>query len=397
MSAATLLSTLLAVPALVPAAYLGALGVLGGELPPTPPGPGRRRFVVVVPAHDEERGIAATVASLRAMDWPAEQVRIVVVADNCADATAARAAAAGAEVLVRVDASRRGKGHALAFAFERVLSDAWADAVVVVDADTSVSRELLRAFDARFEAGTEALQAEYGVRNPGASWRTRLLVVALATFHGARSNARERLGLSVGLRGNGMAFARSVLERVPYTAYSLVEDVEYGLRLGEAGIRVGHVPEARVLGDMAASSSAAETQRDRWERGRRALARGEARRLLRLALARRDPMLADLAADLLVPPLASLVATLGAGLGASAVWGLARGAGLRAPAPWALGLAMLVPYVARGVQLSGAGPRVLVDLAWAPVYMAWKLRVRRRAPVGGGGPWTRTARAEGAS
>jgi hypothetical protein len=151
-----------------------------------------------------------------------------------------------------------------------------------------VSPNLLRAFARRFEAGAHAVQASYGVRNARASWRTRLLVIALALFHVLRSLGRERLGLSVGLRGNGMGLSREVLRRVPHDAFSIVEDVEYGLQIGEAGYRVHHVAEAEVRGDMAEREGASRAQRRRWERGRRALARAYGPRLFREALARRD-------------------------------------------------------------------------------------------------------------
>jgi len=59
--------------------------------------------------------------------------------------------------------------------------------------------------------------------------------IAFTLFHDVRSRARERLGASAGLRGNGMAFPLATLHEVPYDAFSLVEDVEYGIRLGLAG------------------------------------------------------------------------------------------------------------------------------------------------------------------
>ena len=91
--------------------------------------------------------------------------RVLVVADNCTDSTAALARAAGAEVLERDDTERRGKGYALDFAFHASQAHGWADAVVVVDADTEVSANLLEAFAARIENGAKAIQAHYGVLN----------------------------------------------------------------------------------------------------------------------------------------------------------------------------------------------------------------------------------------
>src|SRR5438477_4685586 len=57
------------------------------------------RFTVVIPAHDEEPGIAATLRSCRDLDYPADLFRVVVIADNCTDGTAAVARRQGADVL----------------------------------------------------------------------------------------------------------------------------------------------------------------------------------------------------------------------------------------------------------------------------------------------------------
>lgn len=371
-----------AAPGLAASAYLAALAVLarrGGERSAPLASP-IVRFAVVVPAHDEEAGIAATVTSLLAMDYPRDEFQVLVVADNCTDRTAARAREAGARVLERSDPSRRGKGYALALAYEVVLREGIADAVVVVDADTLVSANLLRACAARFARGARALQVEYGVRNATSSWRTRLMVIAFALFHTVRSLARERLGLSCGLRGNGMAFSRELLRAVPANAFSIVEDVEYGVALGLAGIRVEYVAEAAVLGEMPATGRAARTQRERWESGRWTLARRHALALLRAAIARRDAVPLDLALDLLVPPLTTLAATclLGTVAGA-AMW--RHGLGHVAAACWGASLAGLLVYVARGVALSGLGARAVLDLCWAPVYAGWKVMVRARRLV----------------
>jgi cellulose synthase/poly-beta-1,6-N-acetylglucosamine synthase-like glycosyltransferase len=393
-------------PVLVWTTYLAALSLLSFSpfsrrgTAPGLAGPPRTRFDVIVPAHDEERGIAATVESLLAMDFPVAMRRLIVVADNCRDATAERAARAGATVLERSDTTKRGKGYALSYAFERSIADGMADAVVVVDADTTVTRNLLRAFDARFQHGASAAQAEYAVANREASWRTRLMHIGFTLFHDVRSRARERLGVSSGLRGNGMAFSVPLLREVPHDAFSIVEDVEYGIRLGLAGHRVHYAGEARVFGEMVASEKASRSQRRRWEGGRWALARSHAPNLLALGVRRRSLLLLDLAADLLVPPLTYVALGAFAGMALAGLWfALGRGASW-AVWPWCAALAGFAIYVARGIWLSGAGPRAIVDLMWAPVYMAWKVVLalrgsRPQAPASGDAAaeeWVRTAR-----
>src|SRR5712671_109037 len=348
---------LLTIPAVLVCAYLLLLTVLSGRLP-VPPSPARQlRFDVIVPAHNEAAGIERTVKSLRQLNWPVERYRLLVIADNCTDATADIARAAGAEVLERTDPKLRGKGHALQFAFRESAAQGRTDAVAVIDADTEVSANLLEAFAARIYAGAQAVQVHYGVLNPMDSWRTRLITIANGSFHVLRSRARERLRVSTGIRGNGWCVTHALLRQLPYQAFSLTEDLEFGIALGLAGVRVHYAEEAHVNGEMVSLAGAAAVQRQRWERGRFALIRSRT-----------------------VPVLVAAAAAVAWWLPAGAAWlGLAIACG-----------AALLAYVLRGWQLSGIGARGILDLARAPLFLAWKLRLLRRPsdPTA----WVRTPR-----
>jgi 1,2-diacylglycerol 3-beta-glucosyltransferase len=377
---------LVAAPIILACAYLLMLTVvsfwrLRTFLPPQP----KLRFDLIVPAHNESANIETTVKNLFALDWPRELMRVVVVADNCTDDTAEKARAAGAVALERNHQSLRGKGHALAFAFAHLQGDA----AVVIDADSTVSPNLLRAFSARIEQGAQACQAYYGVINPSASWRTTLMAIAFAMFHRVRGRAREFLNFSCGLKGNGMCFTRALLERVPHDAFGLVEDVEFGARLAVEAERVWYVDEAEVFGEMVTSEEASRSQRVRWEAGRRSI-RAAVPQLLSAAWKMKTTMPLDLAVDLLIPPLAYLgigVSVLSF-VGAMLALAHAPGSALR------LGLfcmACLVAYVLRGWRLSGTGARGLLMLFSSPLYVAWKVALMRRekaAPT----EWVRTQR-----
>lgn len=397
MTLLSLLLVLLALPAVAVSAYLLVLSSLAlataKKPPPTPPPPALR-FAVLIPAHDEAATLTATVQSCLAVDWPRPLFTVHVLADNCTDATASLAKAAGAWVLERRDETRRGKGYALAFAFEALLAGKPPDAFVVVDADTLVSPNLLQAFAARLGSGAQAVQAHYTVRNPRDSWRTRLLTIALALFHRARGLGREALGVSCGLRGNGMGFTTSLLREVPYGAFSLVEDVEYGLALGRAGHRVAYADEAQVAGEMVAGERASRSQRRRWEDGRRALAKKHGWPLLGRGLLSQSLLLVDLALDVLVPPLSRVASWTALGLLASLGAFLALGAGGAALALFAFAAAGLTFAVLAGWWLSGTGGRGLLDLAFAPAYVAWKLALALGRPAARAeGDWVRTTRA----
>jgi cellulose synthase/poly-beta-1,6-N-acetylglucosamine synthase-like glycosyltransferase len=378
------------IPATLACSYLLGLTLLSARLPPRPPSTRKMRFDVIVPAHDEEAVITHIIASLQRLDWPANQFRIVVVADNCTDETAAVAGAAGAHVMRRIDREQRGKGYALNFAFAASRAHGWADAVVVIDADAEVSPNFLEALARRFEAGEQAVQAHYGVSNPDASWRTRLLTIAKAAFHIVRSRARERLGLSCGIRGNGWAVTHKLLEKIPYNAFSLTEDLEFGIELGLSGYRVAYADEAHADAEMVSGEKDSRKQRRRWEQGRFSLVRTKTLPLLRQAVCQRNLVCLDLALDLIVLPLSYVALNVIALLGL--VW-LASLAGSGHPG-WAwVGVgctAGLLLYTLRGWQLSGAGLRGLLDLARAPFFLTWKILIM----LGGrdSKEWVRTKR-----
>lgn len=370
-----------ALPCLAAALYLLGLTLMSRA----PRTAGRPRtqpaFVVLVPAHDEERGIGGTVRALQAIDYPAPLRRIVVVADNCSDRTAEVAAGHGADVLVRTDARRRGKGYALQFGIQHVLEETDWDALAVVDADTTVSANLLNAFAASFEAGANVVQAAYLPRSAGRGPVAVITEVAFTAFHVVRSRARERLGLSCGLRGNGMAFRRTTLAHVSHTAFSRTEDLEFGVMLGLAGERVAFAGDATVCGDMPEHRGAVTTQRSRWIGGRVEIARRFVPALIREAVRRRDRMLADLAVDLAVPPLSVLVTVAAVGLLASAGLTAATGApaARAALAAWGLTAGALAIHVWHAARVAGQA-RALLQVAWAiPGYAADKCLVTLRS------------------
>lgn len=388
-SATCLLLLVIAIPAALACAYLLMLTALSQRLKPMSPGSRTLKFDVIVPAHNEATVIERTVSSLRKIDWPPDRFRILVIADNCTDTTAALARLAGAEVLERRDAGLRGKGYALHFAFGSSRERGWANAVIVVDADAEVSSNLLAAFAARIENGIHAIQAHYGILNPMASWRTRLITIAKASFHIVRSRARERLKLSCGIRGNGWCVTHELLTQVPYQAYSLTEDLEYGIDIGLAGFRVAYADEAHSNAEMVTDEKTASTQRRRWEDGRFQLIRSRTIPLLLAAIRRKDTVCLDLALDLMVLPLSYVTLNVLLLLGCALIalhFQLAQVA-------WAwLAVACavsLLAYVLRGWQLSGIGARGVFDLARAPAFLIWKLVLMLRPRTRG---WVRTDR-----
>jgi 1,2-diacylglycerol 3-beta-glucosyltransferase len=352
---------------------------------PVPPPSGRPlRFAVLVPGHDEERAIGDTLSALAALEYPADHVDVVVVADNCTDATATIARAAGATVLERSDPGRRGKGHALNWALDRLGEVSDAEAVAFVDADCLPTANLLRAADARLRAGAVAVQADYVVSNAEASATAALRYAAFALFNRVRPLGRERLGLSAGLVGTGMAFRRPVIERLRFDTASVTEDGELHMRLLEQGDRVAFLPEAAVLSPMPTAAADTTAQQTRWEGGRLEVLRTRWRGLRDR---RNRPLQAALFEEV-VPPQALLAVLHLAGAALAAV------SGRRALRRVAAGeLAAQAVFVLGGLRVARAPGDVYRALATAPALMVQKVALYARLAVRGGPTeWERTTR-----
>ncbi|QJW92788.1 glycosyltransferase [Frigoriglobus tundricola] len=303
-----------------------------------------RTFAVLIPAHNEQDALPATLRSVLALDYPPEMVRVYVVADNCTDRTADVAAEAGVMCLVRDDPARRGKGFALEFGLNAVSADG-PDAVLVLDADCTLDPCALWELDATFATGAEA--AQLTVRSANADAGATGYVAAVGdAVDGLVAAGRDRLGFSVPLRGTGMAFSRNVLTRVPWVAFSTVEDAEYAVRLRAAGIRIRLAAGARVFCAAPPQLNELCRQRRRW---RSALFTG-GRAKLPVRAVHSKPLV-------LVHLFVTAAGVLAAGEPALVVW-----------AAWLVGLTAAV-YL-RAMAAVGLTPHRIALLVISPVVIA---------------------------
>lgn len=349
------------------------------------------RLTVLMPAHDEAGGIAQTLRGLlpqlRAGD------RLLVVADNCTDGTAKIARALGADVIERHDPTHRGKGHALDFGVRWLANDP-PGAVVIVDADCVVAPGGLLTLAARCMATGRPVQALYLMRSPtGAPLKTRIAEFAWIVKNQVRPLGSAALGAPCQLMGTGMAFPWALIQAAPLASGHLVEDMELGLALAGVGAAPLFCPEARVESWFATDAQASRHQRTRWEHGHLSVIATLGPRLLWRALSRGDAMLAAMVLDLLVPPLASLVAAVSVWLVLTTVWWAAGGS----VAPLALAggaMALVVVGVMAAWVAFGQNTVTLRELLSAPVYVVSKLPIYLRVFTRRQVEWIRTKRNE---
>lgn len=328
------IAVLLAVPALVFAAEIALACWPGSKTPGVPERTRGPRLAVVVPAHNEASGIEATVSGLRRQLAPKD--RLLVVADNCSDETAAIARAAGAEVFERRDLEKRGKGFALDAGVRHLAATGAPEVVIIVDADCEVADGALARLARTCAATGRPTQALYRMRlpqSPGdepARAGTLISLFAWVVKTDVRPRGLARIGLPCPLFGTGMAFPWPVIEKAPLATGHITEDMQLGVDLTLAGRAPLFAPEAVVESTFAATHDAHEAQRTRWEHGHIDTLLHGVPRLFMTALKRLDGASLAMALDLSVPPLALLVTNLAVLFAVSAAWGATGGSGMAA-------------------------------------------------------------------
>jgi cellulose synthase/poly-beta-1,6-N-acetylglucosamine synthase-like glycosyltransferase len=383
-----LLAVAMAVPVLFLAVQLGAAllpakASVGLSSVPCP------RIAVVVPAHNEEAIIARTVSSIAAQLPPSG--RLLVVADNCTDSTAQIASRAGAEVTLRRDAIRIGKGYALDQGV-RVLSAAPPEVIIFVDADCEVGQGSLEILAKHCALTGRPAQARYSMLPPpSASSGDKISQLAWVIKTLVRPLGSDRLGLPCQLMGSGMALPFEIASQFNFATGHLAEDQKFGAELALIGKPAHFCPQARVLSQLPQGESGKRQQRTRWEHGHLAIIGEFFLPLTRHAISRRSLRLLAFALDLCIPPLSLLVLLLALTEVTTLFWLMATG--LVSPLiVSSAALAWLAVSIGAAWWRFGQGVVSLRELTAVPGYCLLKIPSFVRFFVNRQIDWIRTER-----
>ncbi len=224
------------------------------------------RFAVLVCARNEESVIRLPVKSVRMARYPADKCEVIVLADNCTDATAERARAAGATVWEKRTPSA-GKGDVLSWGVERVVREGRYDAVAVFDADNVVSDCWFEAVNDALMDGETAVTGRRHSTNPRVNVIPGWYTVYWDMMNELSNRVRTNLGLSGKLTGTGFAFLLSALGPAGWRTTTMVEDVEFTVQHNLAGRRIAYVPEAEYADEQPETPYAMWRQLRRWATG----------------------------------------------------------------------------------------------------------------------------------
>lgn len=219
---------------------------------------------VIVPAHNEERVIAATIQSLLLADYP--RAEIIVVDDGSTDGTYAQAlAASGDDPRVRV-VSRPNGGKASALNFGISLTEA--EIIVALDADTVFLPDTIGKLARHFEnprVGAVSGNAKVGNRvNVLTKWQA----LEYITSQNLDRRACGALNCITVVPGAVGAWRRlTMLEAGGFAQDTLAEDADLTLAILRLGYRVSYDEKAIALTEAPETVAGFLRQRFRWTYG----------------------------------------------------------------------------------------------------------------------------------
>ena len=225
----------------------------------------KHRFIIALPANNEETVIGNLIKSLQMQDYDKDLFDIYVIADNCTDNTAKIARENGAIVYERFDETKKTKGYALNWFLSKmkIKKDDY-DALLVFDADNIVDKNFLNVMNKKLCQGEVLVQGYRDIKNPTDTWVSGGYAIFYWTMNRLYHLARYNMGLSPLINGTAFMVKWDMLIDEGWNTKTLTEDIEFALINISKGVKLGWAKDAIVYDEQPLTFKQSWKQRERW-------------------------------------------------------------------------------------------------------------------------------------
>lgn len=229
------------------------------------------KYGIVVSARNEDRVVGRLIESIKASDYPAENIQIFIIAHNCTDDTAKVCREKGAVVFEYNNPDERMKGYALRYGFNKIKEEYGIDSFdgyFIMDADNIVTADYISKMNDAFVAnGEEAAITSYrNSKNFNENYMS--LMYGMFFLYGCRFEQRGRavVGSSTRVTGTGYLFSnKQVADGWNYL--TMTEDWEFSADIVTDGNKTDYCDDAVFYDEQPTTVPIMLRQRLRWAKG----------------------------------------------------------------------------------------------------------------------------------
>ncbi len=230
------------------------------------------RYAFIIAARNENAVIGNLIKSIKAQNYPADLIDIIVIADNCTDNTAEIARSNGAIVYERFDRELVGKGYALDYAFNKIKEahgDYTAyDGYFIFDADNIIAPDYVYEMNKTFDSGYNVITSYRNSKNFDTNWITAGYSLWFCREAKYLNNPRMMLKTSCAVSGTGFLINSKIIKKYNGWQFNLLtEDIQFSVVNILDGEKIGYCADAMFYDEQPITFRQSWNQRMRWSKG----------------------------------------------------------------------------------------------------------------------------------
>mgnify|MGYP001248616243 FL=1 len=220
-----------------------------------------KQFLILIPAHNEEKVIRETLKSIKNLDFPHNNFDVIVIEDNCTDNTYEIVKKAGFFCFVKDDGEPKSKTYALKWFLENFNELNRYKRIIILDADTIIEKNFLKIVSNYEDKVLQSFVNPLFDKNSITSSLSAYSEIISQKF---KDNIKSKFNWPCILRGTGMVINSEIFNNYISLLKTQIEDTELSILLVRDGIKINYVPNAIINDPKPLSIQKASSQRARW-------------------------------------------------------------------------------------------------------------------------------------
>ncbi len=247
------------------------IGIFGGRQKPLPKAQNLHKFAVIIPARNESSVIGDLLSCIQAQTLSKEAYDVYIAVESLDDPTCAIARDFGAEIYVKRNFDKNGKGYVLEEVVDHIFqnrADRGYEAFIIIDADNLLEPDYFEKLNDALDAGYDIAVGYRNSKNWNDGWIAANTGLTFTRFSRFVNYPRSRRGDTVLLTGTCYYIKTDIVKKYGgWQWHSLTEDVELTTVSAINGFKTRYIEDAVFYDEQPTDLKTSFIQRKRWVKG----------------------------------------------------------------------------------------------------------------------------------